>query len=284
MMDRRQLAIDAVREAERLRIKAKVPPASSIDPVDVAVEVCGCRVQFQSVPSLEGMYSPSPRPTIIIGSERPFGRQNYTCAHELGHHIFGHGESLDELGASPGSKSEELLAEMFAGYFLMPKLAVAKAVNQRGYAVDSLKPEQVFRLACCFGVGYSTVLTHMHYALGMISYNEMKNLQRVQPKEIKANYQVPPQASLIIADTYWAGRAVNLEVGDALLVPVSCELDDTMSLRSIGNVENFLKCEAVAPGYGRVFDPVGGWATHVRVSRKNYEGLARYRFLEEVEE
>lgn len=283
-MDKKQLAIDAVREAERLRIKAKVPPASSIDPIDVAVEVCGCRVQFQSVPSLEGMYSPSPRPTIIIGSERPPGRQNYTCAHELGHHIFGHGASLDELGMSSGNKSEEFLVEMFAGYFLMPKLAVARAFNQRGYSVNNLTPEQTFCVACYFGVGYSTILTHMHYSLGMISHNKMKDLQRVKPKEIKEKYIVSPQVSLVIADTSWVGRAVNLEVGDALLVPISCDLDNTMALRAVEGVGDFLKCEAVAPGYGRAFDSVRGWATHIRVSRRNYEGLARYRFLEEEEE
>lgn len=282
-MDRKKLATDAVKEAERLRIRAKIPPSSSIDPVDVAVEVCKCRVQFQPVSSLEGMYSPAPRPTIIIGSERPPGRQNYTCAHELAHHIFGHGACLDELGTTQGYKSEEFLAEVFAGYFLMPKLAVTKAVVARGYALDRLTPEQVYRMACYFGVGYSTILTHMYYSLGMISYCAMKELQDIQPKEIKARYLVPPQSSLVIADVFWVGRAINLEVGDALLVPMGSRLEAAKSLRVIGGVEGLLKCEGIAPGYGRVFNMTGDWAVHVRVSRKNYEGQARYRFLEEEE-
>lgn len=284
MMDRKKLATSAVKEAERLRIKAKVPPSNSVDPVDVAVEVCRCRVQFQPVSSLEGMYSPTPRPTIIIGSERPPGRQHYTCAHELGHHIFGHGACIDELGSAPGNKSEELLAEMFAGYFLMPKLAVTKALAQRGYTAGSLTPEQVFRIACYFGVGYSTILTHMHHSLATISYSEMKDLQGVQPKVIKASYEVTPQTSMILADRFWIGRAINLEVGDALLIPVGCELESSKCMRVVGELRGFLKCEAVAPGYSRAFEAPSGWAIHVRVSRKNYQGLSRYRFLEEVEE
>jgi len=282
-MDRKKLATDAVLEAERLRIKAKVPHASSVDPVDVAVEVCRCRVKFCPVSSLEGMYSPIPTPTIIIGSERPPSRQSYTCAHELGHHIFGHGACSDELGVIQNNNSEELLAELFAGYFLMPKLAVMRAISQRGFVPNDLTPEQTYRIACHFGVGYSSILTHMHYSLGMITYSGMKDLQRVQPKEIKANYLVSPQASMIMADTFWAGRAINLEVGDSLLVPVSCEFDAAKALRIEGEIGGLLKCEAIAPGYSRVFELTSGWAAHVRVSRKNYEGLAHYRFLEEVE-
>ena len=39
----------------------------------------------------------NPRINIFISSLRPTGRQHFTCAHELGHHIFNHGMKIDEL-------------------------------------------------------------------------------------------------------------------------------------------------------------------------------------------
>lgn len=87
---RQQLASLAAMEASRLRLFAKIPRTAPIDPIETAIK-CGCEVRFLSLASLEGIYSPEPSPTIILGSERPAGRRAFTCAHELGHHIFNHG-------------------------------------------------------------------------------------------------------------------------------------------------------------------------------------------------
>lgn len=284
MMDRNKLATSAVKKAERLRIEAKLLPSVSLDPVDIAVETCHCHVRFMPLSSLEGIYSSTPRPTIIIGSERPPARQFYTCAHELGHYIFGHGECLDEIECTHNNKNEELLADMFAGYFLMPKLAVITAMSQRGYTAGRLTPEQVYRIACYFGVGYSTILTHMHYSLEIISYSEMEKLKKIHPKNIKAPYEVSPNMSMIFADHFWIGRPINMEVGDTLLLPAGYELEPSECIREVGNVNGLLKYEAMSPGYSRAFEVFSGWAAHVRVSRKNYEGLSQYRFFEEVQE
>jgi Zn-dependent peptidase ImmA (M78 family) len=56
----------------------------------------GVEVRFSALPSAEGIYSPG-KPVIVVSSLRPAGRQAYTGAHELGHHIYGHGEQFDEL-------------------------------------------------------------------------------------------------------------------------------------------------------------------------------------------
>jgi len=283
-MNAKKMITDAVKEAERLRIKANISPTISVDPIDVAIEVCQCRVLFHPIPSLEGVYSPVPTPTIVIDSEMPTSRQSNTCAHELGHHILENGTRIDDVKSIQSKRIEELSAELFAGYFLMPKLAVKEAITQRGFVLQDLTPEQAYRIACYFGVGYSNLLTYMNYSLRMIPYRLMKALQNVQLKEIKANYFVSPQVSMIMVDTFWVGRAINLKVGDFLLAPINFELEAAKSLRIVEEVKGLLKFEAIAPGYNRIFESTSGWTADIRVSRKNYVGLARYRFLEEVEE
>ena len=47
---------------------------------------------------MEGLYLRQEKPEIWIGL-RPLVRHTFNCAHELGHHVFGHGSTLDELTA-----------------------------------------------------------------------------------------------------------------------------------------------------------------------------------------
>ena len=54
-------------------------------------------VRFVDDVSMEGVYASLAKPKILISSLRPAGRRAFTCAHELGHHFFGHGSTIDEL-------------------------------------------------------------------------------------------------------------------------------------------------------------------------------------------
>ena len=283
-MDRAKLAITAVKAAEKLRTRAQLSSISVADPIEVATEVCKCKVVFQALPTLEGMYSPEPRPTIIIGSERPPGRQMFTCAHELAHHVFGHGASIDELGGQRASTDpKEFLADMFAGYFLMPQIAVGRALRDRGLVPNALTPEQVYMLASYFGVGYSSIITHLTFSLKLLQSNHADKLKQVQPKVIKAKYGVPAESTAYFVDHLWKGRAVNVSVGDFIFIPSGYEFELSNKLELIGSVGANLSCKAVASGYARAIDQKTGWAVHIRVSRRSYEGLARYRFMEEEE-
>ena len=283
-MDRTKLATTAVKAAEKLRTQAQLSSISVVDPIEVATEVCKCKVVFQALPTLEGMYSPEPRPTIIIGSERPPGRQMFTCAHELAHHIFGHGASIDELGGHRTSTDpKEFLADMFAGYFLMPQIAVGRALRDRGLAPSSLTPEQVYMLSNYFGVGYSSLITHLTFSLKLLQSGHADRLKQIQPKTIKANYGIPAESTAYFVDHLWKSLPVNAAVGDFILIPNDCEFELSNKLELVGRVGTKLVCTAIAPGYARAMDKKTDWAVHIRVSRKNYEGLARYRFMEEEE-
>lgn len=281
-----QLAKKAAFEAERMRVFIKAPSYAPVDPFETAV-ICGCNVRFVSLPSMEGIYSPEPKPTIIIGSERPAGRRAYTCAHELGHHVFKHGARVDEFNAQKLAckrSPEEFIADVFAGFFLMSQIAVSRALKDRGWTATSLQPEQVFRLANYFGVGYSSIINHLAYSLKIIPRNHADLLLNVKPKQIKEQYGADARSEVVFVDYNWIHRAVDLESGDTLVLPETVEADPGPQLIFSAKSNGYCVYKAASAGYSRAYCDKTGWAVNVRVSRKNYEGLARFRFLEDDEE
>src|SRR3989442_641722 len=107
-MNKSALAADAVRAAALLRANLGIEAAVGLCPYDLAMQL-QIKVSFIGAPSLEGLYSPDPRPAIILNSERPAGRRRFTCGHEIGHHVFNHGCRIDELAEdnASGSTPEE---------------------------------------------------------------------------------------------------------------------------------------------------------------------------------
>jgi Zn-dependent peptidase ImmA (M78 family) len=130
MERRRSLVMDAADAALRVRQSAGLGMWTPMCVYDVA-EKLGIEVRFVDISSMEGMYCKIATPLILVSSLRPSGRQAFTCAHELGHHIYKHGTRIDELVDRPTAKSrfdpEEFLADCFAGLLLMPKSAVSRA-------------------------------------------------------------------------------------------------------------------------------------------------------------
>ena len=55
------------------------------------------KVSFVDDVSMEGVYAALTKPTIVLSALRPLPRRAFTCAHEFGHHVFGHGSTIDEL-------------------------------------------------------------------------------------------------------------------------------------------------------------------------------------------
>lgn len=245
------------------------------------------RVKFVDI-SMEGIYLRDAEPVILLSALRPLPRRTFTCAHELGHHAFGHGSTIDELiedsGNSKAFQPEEFLANSFAGFLLMPILGVRKAFVSRGWDAASATPEQIFTVACNFGVGYETLITHMTYALKMITSSRANSLLKTKPKVIREEVLGRPSANpLIIADEHWLMPTVDAEVGSLLLLPHGAEAaNDTITLEEAHPKGCLFK--ANYPGIVRVYCRDTGWAVFVRISRYQFIGLSQYRHLEEVED
>jgi len=284
--NRKPLIFTATTHAERLRIKLGIDQRMPIDPISVA-DQCGCEVRYLSLSSLEGIYSPKPRAVIVVGSERPAGRRAFTCMHELGHHEFGHGMRLDDLKAGKISNAyepQEFIADVFAANLLMSKTSVLYALKTRALDPAKLNPMHIFRLSSFFGVGYTTLIDHMTLMLGILSQQQQNLLKKTIPKNLKAQFGCTQQSEVIITDAFWQGRAVDMEVGDLLVLHHGAAVEDNPRMIKKDFVNGHPTYVATSRGYVRAFNERDGWAINIRIAPKQYAGLAQYRFLDDPEE
>lgn len=286
-MDSRQSAQNSgLRRAFEARNRLS---AIRTEPVNVfdSCQKSGVDVRFLDAPSLEGMYCRAPRLSIFVPSSmhRPWGRIVFSCAHELGHHELGHGTRADKyLAGSHYGKSrepEELAADVFAAHFLMPRQAVVHALRLRDWDVTTLSPKQAFCLAGIFGVGYGTFIWQLAVGLQILPDADSKRLLKAKPKEIRREIWPAAAATrLLVVDSAWEGTPVDLEVGDFIATVRDAGLSAGL-LREAGNASEFSVWVAETPGRGQLTQ--GGRKVAIRVSRKDYVGAWRHRFVAEVD-
>jgi len=285
--NRRALATQAMQAAVATRAKAKL---DQVGPICIygLCETLGVAVRFNNI-NMEGMYQRGLPPRIHLSARRPLPRRAYNCAHELGHHVFGHGSSIDELRedakAQPWEDPKEFLADTFAGFLLMPIIGLRRAFSVRGWAPETATPVQMFTIACEFGVGYATLLTHLSAGVNMLSRGRVAALQRVTPKALRMDIlsALTPEP-LIVVDRHRAGPTLDAEVKTLLVLPPGTEVagNGLAFERDLAAGRLF---RAMKPGIFQA--SAGDWAVFVRVApvQKNepygYVGLAQYRHLEE---
>lgn len=247
-------------------------------------EAHGVTVRFNDI-SMEGMYDRSPKPRIHLSALRPLARRAYTCAHELGHHVFGHGSTIDELRDQHAKNAErpaaEILADAFAAFSLMPTLGLREAFAKRGVDPNRARATDMFAIACNFGVGQATLVNHLAYAVNMINPVQRAALGRITPKMIRT--QVLGEATpepLVVADQHWNSPTLDMEQGALVLLPAGVVVDTAMLMpqRDLPSGRLF---RAMRTGITRVVIPGTSWATYVRIAKQKYVGLAKYRHLEE---
>ena len=284
---RRALATQAMQAVTATRAKAKLDQAGPICIYGLC-ETLGIVVRFNNI-SMEGMYQRGRPPRIHLSARRPLPRRAYNCAHELGHHVFGHGSSIDELRedakAQPWEDPKEFLADTFAGFILMPIIGLRRAFSIRGWTPETATPPQIFTIACEFGVGYATLLTHLSAGVNMLSRGRAAALRRVRPKALRMDIlgALAPEP-LIVADHLRTAPTLDAEVKTLLLLPPGAEVTGG-GLAFERDLAAGRLFRAMKPG---VFQAcAAGWAAFVRVApvqkdeRYGYVGLARYRHLEE---
>lgn len=285
--NRRALATQAMQAAAATRAKAKL---DQVRPICIygLCETLGVVVRFNNI-NMEGMYQRGLPPRIHLSARRPLPRRAYNCAHELGHHVFDHGSSIDELRedakAQPWEDPKEFLADSFSGFILMPIIGLRRAFSVRGLTPETATPPQMFAIACEFGVGYATLLTHLSVGVNMLSRGRAASLQRITPKALRMDILgAPTPEPLIVADRYRTTPTLDAEVNTLLLLPPSTEVTGG-GLAFERDLAAGRLFRAVKPGIFQA--SAGDWAVFVRVApvQKDepygYVGLAQYRHLEE---
>lgn len=280
------LARLALGTALDIRKKANIPLNMPLSIYDLCTSM-GIEVRFVNI-SMEGNYIPGKHPVFLISALRPAARRAFTCAHELGHHVFGHGFKLDELietRPSTEKTPEEFLADCFASFLLMPALGIRKAFAQRNWKFAEVTPEQVYTIACDFGVGYGTLVTHLSVGLKLISYSQSQALKKVKLSSIKESFvgDIDIDRRLIVVDSQWLSPVVECEVGDHILVDGSVSAQND-SLQMLSPVSGKLLFKAARRGVTALKDMDGTTSKQVRIMAHQFIGLNRYLYLPDPEE
>jgi Zn-dependent peptidase ImmA (M78 family) len=287
-INRSKVSRPAVKAALQVRARAGF---SAIDPVNafVLAEKLGIEVRFVDIPSMEGMYVAGVDPTIVISSLRPLARQQFTCAHELGHYTLEHGDTIDSLVEQRETGSEEnsneVQADAFASYLLMPPTALDNAFHLRELSVDTAEPRQLYLVANYFGVGFSTLVRHLQFSVKKMNWLRATEVLRRTPRQIRS--EILPESesrNLIVIDKFWHDHAVvDCEVGDIVLTPKESQKEEGSCLIPSSKSTKGIAFQAVSPGKTtiRISELV---TISVRVARQAYVGRLAHRYTEAIDD
>lgn len=111
-----------------------------VNPVKVANGLGVKVLRDNSEENIDGWYDGTNN-VIYLNTEQPLYRRRFTVAHELGHHIMGHGtrprdksKSYDKENFDP----TEVEANRFAAALLMPKPYVRDCIFEKGMLLESM--------------------------------------------------------------------------------------------------------------------------------------------------
>lgn len=278
---RRDLARKAMLKADEVRDRFDIPPESAVNVFDLCGEKFSppVLVRFTDIKSMEGLYLNQAQPEIWLG-ERPLVRRTFNAAHELGHHVFGHGSTVDELRAEGESarsfEPDEFLVDTFAGFLLMPRIAVLNAFVRRGWKIEPADPEQFFVVSCSLGVGYETLVSHCFFSLNLIAEPDYRQLIKKPglPAIRRAMLGNLAPARLLVVDVHHTLESIDTEVGTGVLLPEGTECEGAALADPVDMPRGRL-FTAAASGTARVFVP--GWAAFIRIMQDKYHGLGRFR-------
>jgi hypothetical protein len=287
-MDRRALYRQGMQAASECRDQLDLDLFGPVDPYAIAAQL-GIKVVFLDA-SMEGFYFKQPTPRILLSSLRPVPRRAFTCAHEIGHHWFGHGSTIDELQddeRADSDKPEEVLANAFAGALLMPSVGLRGAFARRGWDQSNPTPLQLFTIACQFGVGYETLLKHLSFALREINSGRRAELKRWSPQRIRRQLLDDDYDALLIVDAHNEAASFEVEDGAAVLLPPGTAVSGS-ALDHVHSLEDFELYEAAKRGIATITGLSQSF--EVRVMPKEFEGAKGYvgaaanRFEEDPDE
>lgn len=233
-----------------------------VDVFDV-IEINGLVLGFQPCPHLSGAYiaEPGAKAGIIINANHPPGRQRYSAAHELGHHLLGHGTTVDpeteplyRWGSGPPPDREKV-AEAFAAWFLMPRRLMRHCMEELGLQQPSADVD-VYRLSLRLGTSYEATARHLPN-LRLATDDDTVSWLRTQPAAIKrrlAGPWVPQNLQNDVWDVTLAddGATITPRPGDRVIA----RLPETPSSGHFWRLEQApAGCDLVADDYA---DPTPG--------------------------
>jgi hypothetical protein len=278
-----QLYTSAIRKSSELRLKLGY---NLYEPINI-YEICsqlGIDVQFVDI-NMEGLYVKNNNlPKIIISCLRPFPRRVFTCGHEIGHHVFGHGLRVDILSddseSSKLKNDDEILVDAFSAHLLMPVLAIQSEFKKRKLDFHTAQPIDYYSVSSVLGVGYSTLVVHCS-ANRLIRADKAIELSKFTPARLFKTHigTVQDRSYFKIIDIKNDNKPIDLEVGNYIVLPPNFDADknflEKMHLTEKGN----LFC-ALKSGITSIYSNTSDINCKIRIQPQNYVGFADYRHFE----
>lgn len=287
MTDRLAMAREAMRAAFQVRRQLSIPREAPVNPFDLS-QALGVDVWFLDTPSLEGMFSRSPDPRIVLPSwnHRPFGRLCFSCAHELGHAQLNHGTQMDEYvdGERSAKDPQEMAADVFASSLLLPRPAVVSAFERRGVSPADAGELQLLTIAFELAVGLETLVKHLRWGLDLIDAQTMTRYLKRTPKQIRQTaFGSASPAVVVPVEACTEAASIDLEVGQAMATPAGVlGAGDGRSVLGEAKASNGWDIR-IAERPGTCLVKLGGRRLSIRVARAAYVGAWQNRFLDDPE-
>lgn len=282
----KSLFTTAVTQADKIRIQLGLDMFQCVNVIDA----CGkldVTVRFVDI-NMGGLYysrNDRPHPQILVSSLRPLPRRAFTCAHELGHHVFNHGTKVDALSKddpyTASNDIEELLVNAFAGNLLMPIAGISAELAARNWNAKTLTPLQAYTLSSFFGTGYQTFIFHCRVNQLITPAQENALLKQTPAKILRTliNTTASPTHFKII-DGLSEIPVIDLEVTNYIFLPSNTKvMGDHLKKQTGGTTDDAFV--ATKPGIVQIETADKSFSSFVRIQRAGYIGLAEYRHLEE---
>lgn len=282
------LVVRALKKADQIRTKLERDIFEPVNIFDDCAKL-GLTVRFIDV-NMEGMYisQEDKNSTILLSNQRPLPRRCFTCAHELGHHVFGHGTKVDALTEEGNNfrsdDDEEFLVDVFAGALLMPIAGIQREFLKRNWSTQTASPMQFYTISNVFGTGYATLITHCRVNR-LIDDAKAKELLKTTPaKLLKMMMGSDSLKSYFkIIDPHSESSLVDLEVSNYLFLSKDVEVTGN-HLEKVQQTDTNLVYVARKPGIIRVATTDNNIAYFVRIQNSAYIGLAENRHLEDLKD
>lgn len=279
------IVVKALRKADEVRQQYKIDMYKPINIFDLCIEI-GITVRFVEI-NMEGMYFSQKNgssPQILISNLRPMPRRTYTCAHELGHHLFGHGSKIDNLGNEglhvKEYDADEFLVDTFAGALLMPITGVLAEFAKRDWNIKTSTPNQFYTISSIFGTGYQSLIVHCQKN-NIISNSGATLLLRSTPGKILESIlgSETSNTHFKIIDNMNSSSVIDMEALNYIILPSTASVTGN-HLRKYKNTKIGIAYIAEQPGIVHIITDEGEENYFIRIQNSNYMGLAEYRHLE----
>jgi len=286
-MNHQHLFRQALVEASKVRAELDYSMFQPINIFDACRDL-GVTVRFVNI-NMEGMYikqESGRNPTILVSNQRPLPRRSFTCAHELGHHRFGHGTRLDTIKEDQQQSEyneEELLVDSFAGALLIPVAGIQAEFAKRKLNPTNATPIDFYSIASVFGVGYRTLLLHCRVN-NLISMSREISLSKFTPSKILEKIVGAPthKTHFKIFESHSTSTVIDIEVSNLLIMPYGTSIEGK-HLEQFQETSAYSFFKALMPGIVRAYDSNSQNGVFIRIQKMDYEGLAENRHLEIIE-